>query len=344
MRAVVIREHGGPEALRIVTDWPRPVAGAGEVVVQVQACALNHSDIFVREGWPWGNLPVPAISGSDIAGVVHSVGQGVHHLKPGERVLLDPLSGCEACEDCRTGYRALCGRSRTIGLSEPGGFAEFVKCRAAQIVPLPARLPFEKAACLPVAYSTAYRMVVTKAQVGSEDTVLVVGAGGGVAVAALQIAKLRGACVIAAVSTEEKLQRARQLGAHHVIHYTQNQEWEAKVRQVTGNRGVDVVIDSVGRTTWRSSVQVLAKRGRLVTCAATSGPIGQIDIRCLIRGEQQLLGSSGWTREELERVTSLAGQGRLDPVIDRVLPLERVAEGEMLLELRQVFGKIVVKV
>ena len=343
MRAIVIHQHGGPEVLKLETTWPRPVAGPGEIVVQVKACALNYLDIFVRQGMPGEPTRLPTITGGDIAGIVHQVGDGVTWPVVGDRVVLNPNWGCGKCEYCRDGDSLLCLRPRMLGEGDPGGLAEYVKCPALQAIAIPGDYPFDSAACLPVAFGTAWRMIASKASILPRDVVVVLGAGGGVAIAAIQMAKLFGARVIATASTDDKLARARTFGADETINYSADPDWDVAVRKLTAKRGADVIIETVGASTWEQSIRALGKRGRLVTCGATSGPIGQTDIRYLFRREQTILGSDGWTHNELLRVTSLAFEGKLKPVIDRVLPLERTAEGEIALEQRQVFGKVVIR-
>ncbi len=343
MRAVVIHEHGGPEVLKLEAAWPRPKAGPGEIRVQIKACALNFLDIFVREGMPGEPTPLPHITGGDIAGVIDSVGEGVTRPAVGDRVLLNPTWGCGTCEYCLEGQTPRCLRPHMLGEIDPGGLAEYVKCPANQAIPIPAGYSFDEAACLPVTYGTAWRMVVTHGRVKPGEVVLVLGAGGGGAVAAIQIAKLLNARVIATASTEEKLERAKEFGADDVVNYVEDEEWDQTVRRLTGKRGVEVVIESVGSATGERSIRALGKGGRLVTCGATSGTIGPTDIRYLFRREQILLGSNGWTHEELEEVAALAFEGKLRPVVDRALPLERTAEGEIALEKREVFGKVVIQ-
>jgi alcohol dehydrogenase len=343
MRAIVIHRHGGPEVLSYELAWPKPEPGTGEIVVRVEACGLNYLDIFVRQGMPGEPVPLPTISGGDIAGVVDWIGDGVESPKPGDRVVLNPGRGCGACEYCLRGLTPICLHGSMLGEGEPGGLAEFVKCHASQALPLPEDYPFEKAACFPVAFGTAFRMVITKAQTKPDDVVLVLGAGGGVAVAAIQLAKIAGARVIATASTAEKLKRAQALGADELIDYSTDPEWDVTVRRLTGKRGADVIIETIGATTWTRSIRALGKNGRLVTCGATAGPIGETDIRYLFRREQLIIGSNGWTQDELRRVLDLAYSGQLEPVIDRILPLERVAEGERALEQRLVFGKVVIR-
>ena len=343
MRAIVIHRHGGPNVLTLERAWPRPRPGPGEIVVRVTACALNYLDIFVRRGMPGEPTMFPAITGGDIAGVVDAAGEGVSRPRSGDRVVLNPTWGCGECEYCRDGETPLCLKPRMLGELDPGGLAEFVKCPAMQAIPVPDDYPLEQAACLPITFGTAWRMLVTHARVREGETVLVLGAGGGVGIAAVQIAKLRGARVIATASTDDKHARLRTLGADEKINYAADPAWDVTVRQLTGKRGADIVIETIGAPTWAASIRALGKRGRLVTCGATAGPEASTDIRYLFRREQQILGSNGWTHDDLLEVTRLAFAGALVPVIDRVLPLERTAEGELALERREVFGKVVIR-
>jgi NADPH:quinone reductase-like Zn-dependent oxidoreductase len=342
MRAIVIHRHGGPEVLKFEPNWPDPQAGPDEIVVQVGACGLNFLDVFVREGMPGEPTHLPQITGGDIAGTVTAVGANVEQPAVGDRVVLNPSWGCGACEYCANGLVPRCLRPHMLGEMDPGGLAEYVKCPATQAIKIPGDYAFEKAACLPITFGTAYRMVVTRGRTQPGDVVLVLGAGGGVAIAAVQIAKLVGARVIATASTGAKLQRAKECGADEAINYVADERWDEAVRRLTGKRGADVIIETVGSSTWEQSVRALGKGGRLVTSGATAGPIGQTDIRYVFRREQEILGSNGWTHEELVRVFDLAFQNKLQPVIDRVLPLERAAEGEIALERREVFGKVII--
>ena len=342
MRAVVIHQHGGLEVLKLETSWPRPVPGPGEILVKVEACGLNYLDIFVRNGMPGEKVPLPLISGGDIAGTVVAHGTGVTAPAIGTNVALDPNWGCGECEYCADGLQLRCLHGHMLGEREDGGLADFVKCPARQAILLPAGYGFVEAAALPITFGTAYRMVVTRGQVLPDETVVILGAGGGVAIAALQLAKLVGARVIAIASTDEKLQRAREFGADHLINYTSDQEWDKTVRQITTKRGADVVIESVGGPSWEKSIRCLGKGGRLVTCGATSGALATTDIRYIFRRELKIIGSDGWTHNELRRVLSLAFQHKVVPVVHSVLPLESVAEAEQLMENRAIFGKIII--
>jgi NADPH:quinone reductase-like Zn-dependent oxidoreductase len=342
MRAMVIHRHGGPEVLTLEREWPRPDAGPGEIVVAVKACALNYLDIFTREGMPGEPTPLPHITGGDVAGVVAEAGPGVDRPAVGDRVLLNPNWGCGRCEYCREGQTTRCLRGHMLGEMDPGGLAEYVRVPATQAIPIPGGYPFDLAACLPVAWGTAWRMTITHGAPKPGDVVVVTAAAGGVGLGAVQIAKLVGARVIALASSDEKLARLRTHGADETINYVSDAEWDVTVRRLTSKRGADVIIETVGESTWEKSIRALGKGGRLVTSGATSGPIGATDIRYLFRREHRILGSNGWTHNELVRLAEQAFAGRLRPVVDRTLPLERVAEGEIALASREVFGKVII--
>ena len=343
MRAIVIHRHGGPEVLTVEPDWPDPAAGPGEIVVRVHACGLNFLDVFTREGMPGEPTPLPHITGGDVAGVVSATGPGVTTPRVGDRVVLNPSWGCGRCEYCRAGEVPKCLHVHMLGEMDAGGLAEYVRVPAGQAIALADGYSFEEAACLPVTFGTAWRMLVTHARVRPGDDVLVHGAGGGVGIAAVQIAKLAGARVFGTASTRAKLDRLAALGVDVPINYVEDADWDVTVRRLTGKRGVDVVVETVGAATWEHSIRALGKGGRLVTSGATSGPIGATDIRYLFRREHVILGSNGWTHNDLLVIARLAFAGTLRPVIDRILPLERAADGERALEARQVFGKVVVR-
>ncbi len=343
MRAVVIHENGGPERLTFHDDWPVPAIGPGEVLVRVRFCALNYLDIFVREGMPGEPVGLPFISGSDIAGDVVAVGDGVTAPAAGAAVVLNPSWGCGACEYCLDGEPMVCIDGHMLGEGDQGGLAEYVTIPAANCIPIPAGVTYEQAAALPVAWGTAWRMMVHRAKVRPGDDVLVLAAAGGVGLACVQIARLCGARVFAAASSDQKLARVKALGADAVINYQADPDWDRTVRAMTGKRGVDVVADTVGATTWERSIRALGKRGRLVTCGATAGPIGPTDIRYLFRREHNLLGSNGWTTRDIREVLNRVADGRLVPVIHGVYPLEETRAAEEALEGRQVFGKVLIQ-
>jgi alcohol dehydrogenase len=335
MRATVTTAHGDRSQLRYVTDYPDPVAGPGEVVLHVAACALNYHDIFTRRGMPGITIPLPIIIGSDIAGTVVSVGSGVTAWRTGDRVMLDPV--------VKTG-----DRHGMIGETFDGGRAELVKVPAANLLRVPDAVSLEDAAALPIAYGTARRMLLTNAKVAAGEKVLVLGASGGVGVACVQLAKMMGAEVIACAGSAAKLERLRLLGADHVVDYTA-EPLDLAVRRiagkprVTGAGGVDVAVNFTGGDTWIPTQKCVRLGGRIVSCGATAGFDVHIDVRYLWTFEQQILGSEGWTTEDLTRLLEDVAAGRLRPVIDKVLPLDQAAEAERLLEDREVFGKVLLR-
>jgi alcohol dehydrogenase len=323
MRAVIIPDHGDAEVLQY-TEVPTPRPGPGHVAVQVRAVALNYLDIFVRRGMPGKRIPLPHISGADVAGVVRAVGPDVDEHLLGTRVLVDPAVGHGA-----------------IGEDLPGGLAEYAVVPAANLIPLPEHIAFEEAACLPIAYGTAWRMLVTRAQVRPGETVFILGASGGVGTAALQIAQLAGARVIAGSGDPVKRERLRALGADETV--DTGEGFDQEVWALTGKRGVDVLVNYTGGETLAPSARAMRKGGRMVICGATAGYQALLDLRYVWVRELSILGSDGWTGEELRTVCRLAWEGRIRPVIDRVLPLSQAVEAELALERREVFGKIILR-
>jgi NADPH:quinone reductase-like Zn-dependent oxidoreductase len=339
MKAIVMHEHGGPEVLKY-TDAADPVARAGEVIVRVRACALNHLDLWVRRGIPGLTFPMPHIPGSDIAGEIASVGEGVKSVKPGQKVLLAPGVTCGKCLACLSGNDNKCREFTNLGYMIDGGCAEFVRCPEVNCLPFPENLSFEQAAAVPLVFQTAWHMLVARAQLQPGEQVLVLGAGSGVGSAAIQIAKFFGARVIATAGTDEKLAKARELGADEVInHHTQKILNE--VRRLTAKRGVDVVFEHVGTATWEDSFNSLAAGGRLVTCGSTTGFDAKVDLRFLFAKQLSLLGSYMGTKTELHTVLKLVAQGRLKPVVDKVLPLAECSAAHAYLEAGKQFGKVV---
>jgi NADPH:quinone reductase-like Zn-dependent oxidoreductase len=339
MKAVVFSEHGGPEVLRY-TEVAEPRINATEMLVRVRACALNHLDLWVRRGLPGISIPMPHILGSDISGEVAKVGELVTHVKVGQRVLLAPGLNCGQCPACLAGNDSLCRRYTIFGYMVDGGCAEFVRSPGANVIPIPGDLSFDEAAAVPLVFLTAWHMLVTRAQLKPGEDVLVLGAGSGVGSAAIQIAKCLGARVIATAGNEAKLAKARELGADEAVHHGK-QNIADEVKRLTDRRGVDVVIEHVGTATWDASLASLAPGGRLVTCGATTGYEGRVDIRFLFSRQLSVLGSYMGGKHELHAVLKLIGQRKLRAVIDRVLPLAQCAQAHELLEKREQFGKIV---
>jgi NADPH:quinone reductase-like Zn-dependent oxidoreductase len=338
MKAALFRKHGGPEVLE-VAHVPDPTPGPGEVLVRVKAAALNHLDLWVRDGWEGLKLPLPHIGGSDIAGTVEALGPGAQ-AKVGERVVVNPSLSCGGCEMCRVGEDCLCKDYRILGEHTAGGFAELVKVPAANLVRMPDHVAFETAAAAPLASMTAWRAIVTRGRLRASETLLVIGGGGGVATYAIQIGKLCGARVIATTSSDDKAKRLRELGADEVVNY-KTQDWGREVWSLTGKRGADLTFDSVGKATFATSVRCTARQGRIVTCGGTTGQQFELDVRPLYWRGIDILGSTMANRRETETVLGLVWQGKLKPVVDRVLPLDRIREAHELLERSGQFGKVV---
>jgi NADPH:quinone reductase-like Zn-dependent oxidoreductase len=342
MKAIVYSEHGGPEVLRY-TDASDPVIGADDVLVRVRACALNHLDLWLRKGIPGAPIPLPHIPGSDIAGEVAQVGQKVTNVKVGARVMLQPGISCGQCPKCLAGEDNFCRSYTLFGQMVDGGCAEYVKSPAVNVVPIVDNISFEEAAAFPLVSLTAWHMLITRAQLKPAETVLVLAAGSGVGTAAIQIAKATGARVIATAGSDEKLAKAKELGADEVINHSK-QEISAEVKKLTDRRGVDVVFEHVGQATWEQSIRSLTPGGRLVTCGATAGFVGTLDIRYLFTRQLSLLGSFMGSKAELFSALELLRRGLLKPVIDVVMPLADCAKAHERLEHRKQFGKIVLRV
>jgi NADPH:quinone reductase-like Zn-dependent oxidoreductase len=344
MRALTISAHGGLDVLEVRDDVPTPEPAAPrDVRVRIEAAALNHLDLWVVGGLPGVSITPKWVMGGDGVGVVDAVGSGVTSVRPGDRVVINPGISCRQCEYCLAGEHPLCVRFRLLGEHLPGTMAEYVVVPEPNVRTIPADIPADLAAAFPLATLTAWRMVVTRAQVRPGDHVLIWGIGGGVALAALQIAKRIGATVWVTSGSDDKLDRARLLGADHVLNHRLADVPKA-IREQTGKRGVDVVVDSVGEATWARSLQALGRRGRLVTCGGTSGPKVETDIRRLFWNQWSILGSTMGNDEEFDAVIAELCAGRLIPPVDSVYDLaagrqafERLASGEQ-------FGKIVVRV
>jgi NADPH:quinone reductase-like Zn-dependent oxidoreductase len=342
LKAVRFHRHGGPEVLQY-EDAPDPVPNADEALVRVKACALNHLDIWARNGLPNVDIPLPHISGSDIAGVVEWVPDEEKEFQKGDEVVVNPGVGCGRCDRCLSGRDDQCKEYTIIGYGVDGGYAELVKVRRDHLIRKPPGMTFEEAASFPLVFETAYHMLATKARVVPGDTVLVLAANSGVGSAAIQVAKLFGARVIATAGDQEKAARARALGADEVVDHYRG-DVLAEVRRLTGRRGVDVVVEHVGKATWSGSLRALAKGGRLVTCGATTGAEVSTDLRYVFNRELTIYGSFMAGAGELLEVVKLFEAGRLKTVVDSVHPLERAAEAQARMEGSRHFGKIVLKV
>jgi NADPH:quinone reductase-like Zn-dependent oxidoreductase len=340
MRAVLLREHGGPEVLR-VEEVPDPTPGPGQVVVRVRACALNHLDIWVRRGIPGAPFHLPMITGADIAGDVHSVGADVEGWSPGDPVMVAPGVSCGACPRCDAGADHLCPKYGILGETQPGGLAELVCVPAVNLFAKPERLTYPDAAALSLSFLTAWHMLVARAELREGETVLVHAGGSGVGSCAVQIAKHLGARVIATAGSDRKQALAKDLGADETIGY-RDEDFVARVKALTDRRGVDVVFEHVGGEVFERSLRCLAWAGRLVTCGATTGVDARINLRHLFFKSQSILGSTMGSRHEFAQLVSLYDAGHFRSVIDRVVPMEAIADAHRAIEAREVFGKVVV--
>lgn len=330
MNAVRVHQHGGAEELKweAVAD---PVAGADEVLVRVRAAALNHLDLFIRQGIPGVKIGLPRILGSDIAGEV---------VGTGERVLVAPGAGCGLCHFCLGGRDNECRQYRMLGYQRDGGYAEMVSVPRRSLLALPEGLDFVQGASIPLVFLTAWNMLVRRAAIEPGQTVLVWAASSGVGIAAVQIAKLWGCRVIATAGGAAKMELARQLGADEVVDHYGAEPVARAVKRICP-AGVEAVVEHVGQASWNQSLRALAPNGVLVTCGATTGYEAAIDLRFLFSRQLRLMGSYMGRRADLERVLGFFRSGRLRPVVDRVFPLSKAAEAHRYLEGKQQFGKVV---
>jgi NADPH:quinone reductase-like Zn-dependent oxidoreductase len=332
MKAVVLKQHGGLDQLTYAADFPDPKVTDGHVVIRVRATSFNHHDVFTVRGMPGIKVPLPMIIGLDMAGEVLESGPGISDWKQGDRVLVNPLNR----------QRGLMGEMMHGGLAE--------KCLVAehQLIRMPGGVSFEQAAALPVAYGTAHRMLITHRTVKSGDKVLILGASGGVGTGCVILAKMLGAEVIACASSEDKMRRLRELGADHVVNYkdTDFSKWAVekygKPQRRTYEGGVDVVINFTGGDTWAPTLRCVKRGGKILVCGATAGYDPKEDLRYIWSFELQIAGSNSFYDENLQALMGLIAEGKMKPVIDKVLPLERAAEGLRMIENREVFGKVVV--
>ncbi len=343
MKAAYIRQHGTIDLLE-VGEQDVPKVGPNDVLVEAKYAALNHLDIFVVAGWAGLSLQMPHILGSDGAGTVKEVGSAVTRIKPGDYVTVNPGISCNKCEFCLSGWQNFCAEFSILGEHQWGTFAQYFKVPEVSLLKLPPKFPLDKAAAAPLTFLTAWRMLVTRAEVKRGEIVFIHGAGGGVATAAIQIAKYLGATVITTTSTPEKTDKAKALGADHVVNYKEMPDFSKHVyADLTGRKGVDVVIDSVGAKTFTDSVRLLRAGGRLVTCGATTGPSGQVDIRNIFWKQLEIYGSTMSNQAEFRDVMKVVLSGAISPVIDRIFPLDQAKEAEKYLNQANQFGKVLLE-
>lgn len=338
MKALYFEEHGSTDRLRLGAR-PRPEPGPGEVRVRLRAAALNHLDLFVLGGLPGIPVPLPHIGGADGAGEVEAVGPAVEGVTVGDEVVFDPGLSCGSCEPCLKGEQSMCVRYGILGEHADGTFAEAVVVPAVSLAPRPEHLGWEEAAALPLTFLTAWRMLINRGALSAGESVLIHGIGGGVSLACLQLAKMAGAYTIVTSRSADKLERALELGADEAV--AAGDEVARQVRKLTFKRGVDVVVDSVGRATWMQSLKSAAKGGRIVTCGATSGPDPAEEVRLIFWNQLSIIGSTMGSRDDWRRMVAAVREARLRPVVDSVVPLTEGRKGYERMEEARQFGKIV---
>ena len=342
MRAVRLHEVNGRAEFRLDKDVEVPTPKAGEVLLAVKACGLNQVDLLTRDGQTPAAIPLPHISGTEVAGEVVSVGPGVTEWKVGERVVVDPILSCGGCSFCLSGQTNMCLRGRVFGVQTQGGYAERVVAPAHQLVRLPESLSYAEAAAVAVTGPTAWHMLRRRADIRIGEDVLIIAAGAGIGVLGMQIAAAAGARVIVTAGSEEKLRQARELGAQFAVNHREP-SWPEQVRQWTGGRGVDVVFEHVGAATWEGSLRSLARGGRMVTCGGHSGFSVNINLWHLFVKEHTIIGSFAGSRDDFMNVLRLVEQRKIKPVIQQVFSLEDLTKAQALMESRQVFGKLIIE-
>jgi NADPH:quinone reductase-like Zn-dependent oxidoreductase len=342
VKALAIYEHGDVDKLQIA-DLPKPTIGPDDVLINVKAVALNHLDLFVREGLPSLKLPMPHIPGSDFAGVIAEVGANVRDFKVGQRVTVNPGVSCGRCEFCLAGEQSLCAQFGILGEHMTGGAAEFARVPAVNALTIPDSYPFEMAAAAPLVFLTAWRALISRARLRAGEDVLIIGAGAGTSTAAIQIAKRAGARVFVTSSSDDKLRRAKEIGADVGLNY-ETQEWDRELFAQTGKRGVDVVFESVGAATWTKSIRALRRGGRMVVIGATTGPNPAEEIRQIFWKQIEIIGSTMSNQREFREVMKLVFRGELKPIVDTVMPLEQAREAHQRLARGEQFGKIVLEI
>ncbi|MFQ6606924.1 MAG: zinc-binding dehydrogenase [Fidelibacterota bacterium] len=337
MKAVRIHEHGGPEVL----CWEKisaPKMDRNEVLVEIKAAAMNHLDIWVREGLP--RVPLPVIMGSDGSGVIVETGSDTEGWQIGDEVMIQPGTYCGTCNWCLSGQENYCANYGILGETEDGTQCEFLAIQPGNLIRKPSTITFDDAAAFSLVFLTAHAMLIRRAHLQAGETVLVLGGASGVGTAAIQIAKLFNCIVIAVAGNEKKLELCRELGADHLISYREEKIYQ-RVKKITGGLGVDIVVEHVGSATWLDSLRSLALGGRLVTCGATTGAQVEIDLRHLFRKQQSILGSTMGDLQSFREVVSWLAEGKVRPVVDRIFPMREIRQAHRYLETGQQSGKVV---
>lgn len=339
MKAVVLREVGGPEVLRF-EDFSDPVPGQGEVLVRVRAVGVNRIDVWIRSGlYP---VKLPHILGADVAGEVEEVGEGADGVEVGEKMVAYPLEGCGRCVYCLSGRESMCRDRSLLGYHRHGGYAELVKVPAQSLFRVPGDVRFEEAAAVPVNYITAWHMLFTRGGLRAGQTVLVIGGGSGIGYAAIELAKLAGAHVITTVGAEWKVKRALEIGADYAINRVES-DFAEEVMRLTGGKGVDVVFEHAGAAVWEKAVKCLKPGGVMVFAGATTGDRVEVNIRMLYGRQLNLHGSFLGERHEFMEILQLLGNGEIKPVIDSVYSLREASEAHRRMEASKHFGKIILR-
>ncbi len=342
MKAAVITEYGGIDKVNVAeVDKPKP--GVREVLIQVKSASLNHLDIWVTKGRPGAKKNGPHIIGSDASGIVTEVGADVKSISTGGEVIINPGLSCGICEHCRRGEQSECASFDIVGLGHQGSFAEYVVVPAANVFPKPKHLDFNEAAALPLSYVTAWRMLMTRAGLQAGQTVLIHGIGGGVALAALQLAKMAGVVVIVTSSSDDKLKKAKILGADYVINY-KNKNIPAAVRDITIDRGVDIAFDTAGAATMPINFDAVKRGGKIVICGVTSGPKVELNLQALYWNQLSIIGSTMGSNDDFFRMLKAIDAAKLKPVVDSVFPVVKVRDAMTKMETGAQFGKIVLKI
>jgi NADPH:quinone reductase-like Zn-dependent oxidoreductase len=338
MKALVFHEYGGIEKLKY-EEFPEPVPEETEVVVRVKAASINHLDIWMRKGIRGPKIPIPHISGCDGAGEIVKIGKKVSGVSLNERVIISPGINCGECHYCRTGWDSLCPGYHIVGYQTQGTFAEYVRIPANNALPIPDNLSYEEAAAIPLVFLTAYHMLFTRAKVQVGEDVLVMAAGSGVGSSAIQLAKLAGARVIASAGSQEKLDLAKRLGADETINY-QTEDLVQKVKNITGGKGVEVIIEHIGGENFKQGLYALSRNGRLVTCGATAQPVIDLDLRLLFVKHINLIGSYMGAKWELLEVIKLFQRKKVKAVIDKKFNLSQGSMAQQYIEERRNLGKV----
>lgn len=344
MKAVFIDDHGDLKQLQ-VANLPEPKVGPNDVLIKSGFAALNHIDIFIVKGWPDLNLSMPHVIGSDRSGIIQEIGSEVTTLKEGDRVTVNPGISCGKCKACLSGKQNFCEQFSILGEHQWGTFAEILKMPEINVIKIPKDYSLDKAAAAPLTFLTAWRMLSTQAKLKPNEIIFIHGASGGVSTAAIQIAKFFKAKVITSTSNQDKVEKARDIGADHVINYKKMPEYGKYVyKELTNRMGVDVVIDSVGQATINDSIRLLKPGGRLITCGSTTGPTTEIDLRHIFWKQLRIMGSTMSNQGEFREVMELVFDGTLIPIIDKVYVLDEVKQAEKFLNEGNQFGKVLLKI